>query len=159
MINDLLKEGLKIVFCGTALGNKSAILKQYYAGSGNKFWRTLYEVGLTSIQLRPDEYSKLFDYGIGLTDLVKTTYGNDNQLAESDFDIPSFKKKIEKYQPKLVCFNGKNAAKKFTNGYVDYGLLNEKIGITNFYVAPSTSGAANGFWNISYWKELTKMIK
>ena len=54
---------------GTAAGRVSARRGLYYAG--NRFWRTLHEVGLTPIELRPGEHGKLLDYGIGLTDLAK----------------------------------------------------------------------------------------
>ena len=47
VIPDLIRPGLRIVFCGTALGAASARAGAYYAGPGNKFWPTLHEVGLT----------------------------------------------------------------------------------------------------------------
>ena len=40
-------------------------------GPGNRFWRTLHEVGLTPTELRPDEYARLLNHGIGLTDLAR----------------------------------------------------------------------------------------
>src|SRR2546427_10087333 len=43
---DLLAPSLRVVFVGTAAGRESAA-KCYYAGRGNRFWRTLHEVGLT----------------------------------------------------------------------------------------------------------------
>ena len=39
---------LKLVVCGTAAGDRSAQLGQYYAGPGNKFWRTLASLGLVA---------------------------------------------------------------------------------------------------------------
>src|SRR5665647_1267841 len=83
VLDDLLRDGLKLVVCGTAAGAKSAKLKQYYAGPGNKFWRTLFELGLTPRQLEPNEAELLLDFGIGLTDLVKGQSGADCTL---DFD-------------------------------------------------------------------------
>jgi TDG/mug DNA glycosylase family protein len=38
VLPDVLKPGLKVVFCGTAVGNKSARASAYYAGRGNQFW-------------------------------------------------------------------------------------------------------------------------
>jgi len=70
MRDDVLREGLKLVVCGTAAVSRSAQLKHYYTGPGNKFWRTLSELGLTPRQLAPREASLLLDFGIGLTDLV-----------------------------------------------------------------------------------------
>jgi TDG/mug DNA glycosylase family protein len=61
VLDDLLKHGLKLVVCGTAAGARSAELKQYYAGPGDKFWRTLFELGLTPRQLAPGEAELLLD--------------------------------------------------------------------------------------------------
>jgi len=38
-------------------------------------------------------------------------------------------------------------------------LLPDKIGNTKLFVAPSTSGSANGFWDESYWFMLKKIIE
>jgi TDG/mug DNA glycosylase family protein len=43
-LRDVLQPNLKIVFCGMAVGKKSAELKAYYAQPGNKFWEVLYKV-------------------------------------------------------------------------------------------------------------------
>src|SRR5450759_5547228 len=67
MRDDVLREGLKLVVCGTAAVSRSAQLKHYYTGPGNKFWRTLSELGLTPRQLAPREASLLLDF---VTDLV-----------------------------------------------------------------------------------------
>jgi G:T/U-mismatch repair DNA glycosylase len=41
VLPDLLRPGLRIVFCGTAAGTASARAGAYYAGPGNAFWPTL----------------------------------------------------------------------------------------------------------------------
>ena len=57
-----------LVIYGTAAGERSAKFGAYYAGPGNKFWRVLYEVGLTPDRaLRPSEFRELLSYGIGLS--------------------------------------------------------------------------------------------
>ena len=47
VLTDLLSKNLKLIFCGSAAGTTSAKKQVYYAGTGNKFWATLYEIGLT----------------------------------------------------------------------------------------------------------------
>ena len=71
MLPDVLGPDLKIVFCGTAAGQKSADLGYYYAGNGNKFWKTLFSTELTPRLLLPSEFRELIAWGIGLTDMVK----------------------------------------------------------------------------------------
>jgi TDG/mug DNA glycosylase family protein len=67
MLDDLLQPNLLVVFCGTAAGSRSATLKEYYAGRGNRFWEVLATTKLTPRQLAPSEYGLLPTYGIGLT--------------------------------------------------------------------------------------------
>ena len=87
LIQDVLAPGLRVVFCGTALGKRSAQVGAYYAGPGNRFWTTLHEVGLTPVVLRPDEYRQLVDHGIGLTDICKTRSGSDDEVGNYEFDV------------------------------------------------------------------------
>jgi G:T/U mismatch-specific DNA glycosylase len=129
---------LKLVVCGTAAGSRSAQLKHYYAGPGNKFRRTLAELGLTPRQLAPSEAGLFLDFGIGLTDLVKGQSGADSSIR----------------------FNGKRAAQEFFGiRAVIYGPQQERIGVTDLFVAPSTSGAANGFWDLLYWRDLADRVR
>ena len=80
ILPDRLKPGLKLVFCGTAAGRVSALQQAYYAHGQNKFWTTLYAVGLTPRLFAPGEYEMLWEHGIGLTDIAKHVYGMDHQL-------------------------------------------------------------------------------
>lgn len=70
VLRDVLVSDLRIVFCGTAAGFASAKQRAYYAGPGNAFWRTLFEVGLTPRLLEPAQYHIVPQYGLGLTDLA-----------------------------------------------------------------------------------------
>ena len=157
MLPDILAPGLNIVFCGTAAGSRSAAIQQYYAGNGNKFWNILYATRLTDRKLSPDEYMDLLHFGIGLTDLVKGKAGADSTLKENDFNKSDLSDTIAAYSPNIVCFNGKKAAKVyFQTSRIEYGFQPELIGETRIFVAPSTSGAANGYWDPYYWYELAK---
>jgi len=159
MLPDVLKNNLNIVFCGTAAGDRSAKLQMYYAGPGNKFWKVLNEVGLTPRTLAPREYAELTKYRIGLTDLVKQATGMDNQIDFKNKGSEVLRDKIIKFEPKILCFNGKRAAQEFLSRSVSYGLQSEKIEGTELFVAPSTSGAANGFWNIDWWHKLREISR
>ncbi len=155
-LEDLLRKNQKVVFCGTAAGTVSAQKKQYYAGPGNKFWKTLSEIGLTDKLLLPSEFENLPKFNIGLTDLEKMQSGMDNQIEFKKKSREELAERIEKFNPKILCFNGKRAAQEYLGHKVDYGLQIETIGITKLFVAPSTSGAANRFWDIKVWRKLAK---
>ena len=80
VLPDLLQPGLRIVFCGTAAGNVSAVRGAYYAHSQNRFWSALHAIGLTPRQLRPEEYPEMLQWGLGLTDIAKHVSGMDREL-------------------------------------------------------------------------------
>jgi TDG/mug DNA glycosylase family protein len=161
VLPDALTDNLNIVFCGTAAGNKSAERKAYYTGPGNLFYPTLASCGFIPKLLYPDEFIKLLDYKIGLTDLVKNHYGADKDLLKEHYNITSFNNKILKFQPDIICFNGKEAAKVFFNlkstREINYGLQLKTIGKTKIFVAPSTSALAKKYWDESIWRELKKL--
>jgi len=162
ILQDVLMPKLDIVFCGSAVGTVSAVKQAYYAGPGNKFYAILAKTGLTPVQLLPSQYLKMLEYHYGFTDMVKHVSGSDSILKKEDYDVEGFKRKIVSYQPKLVCFNGKAAAAAYLSKKtkdIEYGLLPDKIGNTKLFVAPSTSGSANGFWDESYWFMLKKIME
>ena len=155
---DVLSQGLRVVFCGTAAGSRSAQVGAYYAGHGNKFWRTLFAIGLTPRLLAPAEFPLLPQYGIGLTDIAKTYSGADKGLRTTHFDREGLRHKIEHFAPHAFAFNGKKSAREFFGGAVAYGQQADKIGDTTIFVLPSTSGAASGFWDIAYWQHLAAFV-
>lgn len=158
VLPDVLREGLKIVFCGTAVGNRSAKRRCYYAGPGNQFWPTLKKLNLIPKDFDLEEFDQLPAYGIGLTDLVKVRSGQDAILKTKDFDIAALRMKIEKFLPAILAFNGKRAAEAFLGHPVEYGPQKERIGNTLVFVLPSTSGAARGYWDENQWIKLAKLV-
>jgi TDG/mug DNA glycosylase family protein len=159
LLKDLLAPGLKVVFCGTAAGEVSAARGEYYAGPGNKFWSVLFEVGLTPRRLAPGEYNDLLGFGIGLTDVVKGQAGGDASIDFGRSNPDDLKQKIEHFSPAVLAFNGKKAAQVFLGERrVDLGLQPEQVGETRLFLAPSTSGAANRYWNVEVWYELAELV-
>ncbi|MEM1208266.1 MAG: mismatch-specific DNA-glycosylase [Planctomycetota bacterium] len=158
VLPDVLADGLAIVFCGTAAGRVSAQRGAYYSGPGNKFWPTLHRVGITPHQLDPADFRKLLDYRVGLTDLAQHTSGSDYSLRPGDFVVDELTRKIEHHQPRLLCFNGKKAGKEYLHtSSVDYGEQSQRIGQTRLFVLPSTSGAANAYWDESWWQKVAAL--
>jgi TDG/mug DNA glycosylase family protein len=160
MLENLIQRHLDLVICGAAAGTRSALVSRYYAGPGNKFWRTLAAVGLTDRQLEPAEYRSLLDYGIGLTDLVKHQAGSDSTIRFRRADSFQLRATIMLYQPRYLCFNGKRAGQEFLRiPKVDFGVQRQRIGRTVLFVAPSTSGAANGSWDLTIWRDLARRVR
>jgi len=159
ILPDVLTPNLRVVFCGTAASTISAQRGAYYANPTNRFWGTLYEIGLTPRLLSPGEFRTVIEYGIGLTDLVKYRSGQDVVLRREDFDAAGLRAKIERYQPRVLAFDSKNAAQMFYGHKVDYGRQADPFGVTTVFVLPSTSGAARKFWDVTQWFALAEWVK
>ena len=157
-LEDVLTTGLDLVICGTAASSVSAERGQYYAGPGNRFWTNLWDTGLTDRLLEPSEYRSLLDYGIGLTDVVKDQEGMDSGI-DVDGCGALLRRRLERYSPRYLCFNGKKAALEVLGGKrIRYGLQASSFGPTRLFVAPSTSAAARRSWDAGVWKQLSDLV-
>ncbi len=158
ILADAIRPGLRVVFCGTALGAVSARKRAYYAGPGNAFWRTLHEVGLTPRRLEPARYAELLDDGIGLTDICKTRSGSDQEVGRDGFDVERLVALLERNRPGWIAFNGKSSASGALGHPVGYGPQEERVAGVPAFVLPSTSGAARRYWDVSHWEELAAVV-
>jgi double-stranded uracil-DNA glycosylase len=160
ILPDVLAPGLRVVFCGVAPGRVSAAKRAYYAGPGNKFWPTLHKTGLTPRLFAPTEYPEVLKLGIGLTDVCKTAFGADHELAADAFDPAGFLRKMELYRPRAIAFDGKFAAKKaFQVSTIPYGRQPAALSGAAVFVLPSPSGRARRFWDERYWFELAEFVR
>jgi TDG/mug DNA glycosylase family protein len=157
VLPDLLRPGLRLVFCGSAPSKRSARLQAYYAGPGNRFWPILATAGLTPRQLRPAEFPLLLEHGIGLTDLAKQASGNDAELPPDAYDREGLAQRIAACAPAMLAFTGKAAAAAFLqrpSASLAYGRAPAPAGMPPIWILPSTSGAARGFWDAGPWLAL-----
>jgi mismatch-specific thymine-DNA glycosylase len=145
---DYLQNNLKIVFVGYNPGEKSAQLGHHYAGRGNQFWRLLHDAQLTDRLYSPQEDKLLLNEGYGLTNIVSRPSKSSSDLTGQEMQTGAIelKAKIKTYQPKMVCFLGKEVYRKYaglsSSTAVPYGLIEgEPVfpGIGEF-VAPNPSG-------------------
>jgi TDG/mug DNA glycosylase family protein len=159
ILPDLIERDMRVVFCGTAVGRKSAQAGAYYAGPGNSFWATLHEIGLTPREFRPSEFSELPRYGIGLTDLCKVSSGSDVEVGTGEFDVERLVATLERHAPAWIAFNGKTAAKAALGRPVEYGRQSDRLAQSRVFVLPSTSGAARGYWDARFWHQLAEAVR
>jgi TDG/mug DNA glycosylase family protein len=157
VLDDLLKPGLQVVFCGIAAGTATARAKAYYAGPGDAFWRTLYAIGLTPVQLAPTEYARLLGFGVGLADIRKVRHGSDEEVGTGEFDVDGLRARISAAEPTFLAFNGKTAAQGALERPVELGPQEEQLGGASLWVLPSSSGAARRYWDIGPWEELGRI--
>jgi double-stranded uracil-DNA glycosylase len=114
---------------------------------------------LTPYQFEPKEFPKLLDYNIGLTDLAKQAQGNDSALKKDDFDRQALHQKILKFEPKILALTSKKAASVFfekPTRNINYGLQDNVLGQTRFWVLTSPSGLARSYWDEAIWQALAE---
>ncbi len=160
VLPDVLSPGLKVVFCGSAAGTRSAAVGAYYAGPGNRFWPLLHELGLTPRRLRPEEFRDVLQYGIGLTDLAKKVWGADVVLPKGSDDPAGLRERILAARPGVLAFNGKRPAQAFLGCRATCGLQPETLGETRIFVLPSTSRANVHFaTDEPAWRDLARYLE
>lgn len=159
VLPDVLQPGLIAVFCGTAASRKSAAVGAYYAGPGNRFWPTLYKVGLIPEPFTPLDFRRIPHYGLGLTDIAKHASGTDDQLKQGDFDAAGLRQRITQYVPQIIAFTSKRAAQEAYGHPVNYGWQNQPFGPAQGYVLPSPSGAARRYWDETHWQSLADAVR
>jgi len=142
---DYLRPGLDVVFVGFNPGERSARIGHYYAGRGNQFWNLLFESGLVSKSLQPEDDHRMPTFGLGLTDMVKRWSRSANELKASDFrrGVPRLEKKLRRAAPRVVAFNGKTAYQKFngrSSRSLQIGWQSQLFAGARIFVLPSTSG-------------------
>ncbi|MBW8709072.1 MAG: mismatch-specific DNA-glycosylase [Alphaproteobacteria bacterium] len=161
ILPDRLKPGLKLVFCGTAAGRQSALQQAYYAHGQNKFWTTLHKTGLTPRLFAPQDYEKLWELGIGLTDIAKHAYGMDHQLPKDALGaeaVAALKARILKAKPRILAFTSLNGGRKVMGPQAAAGEQPHRIGETRVFVLPSPSPLAANHWDIKPWRDLARAV-
>jgi TDG/mug DNA glycosylase family protein len=162
VLPERLRPGLKLVFCGTAAGRKSALEGAYYAHGQNRFWKTLHQTGLTPRQFAPQEYPLLDELDIGLTDIAKFTFGMDHQLPKDALGphaAAALRARIAKFAPRHLAFTSLNAGRTVMGKTAKAGAQPEKLGATQVWILPSPSPLASNHWDIAPWQALAKAVK
>ncbi|MBM7649101.1 TDG/mug DNA glycosylase family protein [Bacillus ectoiniformans] len=164
-IRDHLQENLDVLFVGFNPSLMSGETGHHFANPTNRFWKILFQAGLTPCQLQPHDDYKLLEYGYGLTNIVErpTKAAQDITMEEYEVGRAELKRKIKHYQPKVVCYVGKGVYQQYSKRkQVAWGVQQEPI-IQNIqdFVAPSSSGLVRMPMEeiVKIYSELTNLIK
>ena len=140
---DVLKPGLRVLFCGINPGLWSAATGHHFARPGNRFWPALHRSGFTPRQLRPDEQDQLPGYGLGLTNLVPRASARADELSRAELAEGgvALRAKIEEYRPRWLAVCGVVAYRTaFGDRAAKVGRGREPVGETHVWVLPNPSG-------------------
>lgn len=139
--SDYLRPGLDLVFVGINPGMASEKAGRHYAGPGNHFWPLLYESGIVSEPLTYREDERVLEYNIGMTNMVVRASRGLHELTINELreGAKALRKKLQSYQPKIVCFNGKRIFEIYAGRQAAMGLQPREPGEPIYFVMPSTS--------------------
>ena len=152
------------MFVGINPGTKSAAAGRHYAGPGNHFWPLLRESGFVSEPLSYEQDARVLEWGIGLTNMVARSSPSitDLSLDEMRAGARTLRRKLSRYAPRIVCFNGKRIYEVFAGHACDLGLQSERIGASLVYVMPSTSARTASYQRadkLRFFVELRKLLR
>jgi TDG/mug DNA glycosylase family protein len=138
---DYLREGLDIVFVGLNPGLYSAQVGHYFARKQNRFWPALSASGLVPEPVGPEDDTRLLEWGIGLTDIVKRPTRGIHELTPTEFrrGAKTLREKILRCKPRIVCFVGLTGYRVCCAGDGGPGMRGERFGEARVFVIPSTS--------------------
>lgn len=165
VLPDIGMPGVTLVICGEQAGPVSARVGHYYAASSNRFWQTLLEVGLVPAGINWRQDFSLPEYGIGLTDIKKTTVHGD-RAPVSDTDRDRLFQLMAEWRPEIIAFHGLSVARSVLNtanlacGAIDGALLPPALSARAVFAVTSTS-AANGHFvrQRQSWEALAKEFR
>src|ERR1700733_12991817 len=138
----------------TAGSQRSADIGHYYAHPGNRFWRTVHEIGITPRRYQPHEFAGLLNLGIGFTDMCKVGAGMDHIALQSPVDVPACREKMRRHRQRPIAFSGRKAASLFYGRAENTLVLGQQPTEPDFpavFVLTSPSGAASGHWSLQPW--------
>ncbi|MGI6357972.1 MAG: mismatch-specific DNA-glycosylase [Bacillota bacterium] len=143
-LTDIITPALRVLFVGYNPGLRSAAVGHHFAGPSNRFWRVLYEAGLTPVRLSAEQDGTMLSLGLGLTNLVDRPTRGAAELTAADYrqGRERLLQKLKEYRPQNVCYVGIGVYKAFAGlPKCDYGWQQQAVveGCNDF-VAPSTSG-------------------
>ena len=166
MAHDLLKPGLRLVFCGYNPSLTSGRTGHHYAHPVNRFWRVLHASGITDRLYRPEEDEALPDaLGIGFTNLCPRPTRRADELSREEIKAGAaeLREKLDKLRPRVVAYAGIGVYRWFrSTTKVSWGVQEEPAvpGVTDV-VLPSPSGLNRMSFDdlVGHYREVVPLLR
>jgi TDG/mug DNA glycosylase family protein len=157
-VPDLVKTGLRVLFCGINPGLYSAAVGHHFARPGNRFWPALHRAGFTDRLLTAFEEGELLARGYGITNIAWRATATAAALTEEEMTHGglSVAAKVRRHRPRFLAVLGVGAYRAaFKRPSAKTGLQPDTISLTKIWVLPNPSGL-NAHYQIS---ELVKLFR
>ncbi|HEU0075897.1 MAG TPA: mismatch-specific DNA-glycosylase [Dehalococcoidia bacterium] len=173
-VPDYLRLGLRLVIVGINPGLRSGATGHHYAYAGNHFWPLLFDSGLLPERLTYESDHRALEFDIGLTNLCERTTKEANELTREEMAAGAamLRAKLLDFAPRVVCFNGMGIYDALLANWPDVapvgkrrkiapGLQPERLGTTQLFVVPSSSGRTAAYprqIKLGYFRELKQLV-
>ncbi len=142
-VPDVIKPGLRVLFCGINPGQMSGALGQHFARPGNRFWKVLQLAGFTDRVLAPAEQWSLLDWGVGITNLVPLASRAAAELTSAQLraGADDLATKVAEWHPAYVAVLGMQAYRTaFRRPQAVIGEQSELLSGARLWLLPNPSG-------------------
>lgn len=142
-VTDIVDYSLKVLFIGFNPSIRSSETGHHFAGPSNRFWRLLYESGLTDQRLMPYDDQQLLRYGYGITNIVPRPTRTAAEITKAEYELGRevLKEKLLSFQPKIACYVGIGVYRQLSQGRdILCGLQKNSVvdGVSDFVVSSSS---------------------
>ncbi|CAG8463999.1 11635_t:CDS:2 [Rhizophagus irregularis] len=166
-VPDIIDYNLNVLFVGLFSGKKSIKERHHYSSSNNHFYYALYESGMTNGDHLTylDDQRLARDYKIGIVTLAsRPEHRSKTKLSFEEIkqEFPNLLEKVEKYRPKVLCFNGRavfQAFAVFQNARISSSTKRKKIVSEDWSQQPNFSIRWNDRTDEDSNEESIKYIK
>src|SRR5215207_7490419 len=142
-VPDVLRPGLRVLFCGINPGLWSAAVGHHFARPGNRFWKALHLGGFTPRLLAPDEEGELLALGLGITNLVERAIAGAAELGQDELRAGGSRlaAKLAAARPEVVAVLGVGAYRTaFDRPKAAVGPQPDPIAGSRAWLLPNPSG-------------------
>jgi len=142
-VQDVIRPGLRVLFCGINPGLYTAAVGHHFARPGNRFWKALFDGGFTDRIVSPFDERELLDLGYGITNVVARASASADQLTNDELAAGgrALRARVRRYAPRFLAVLGVGAYRvAFAQPKATIGAQTETIGRTRLWVLPNPSG-------------------
>jgi len=142
-VPDVIKPGLRVLFCGINPGLYTAAIGHHFGRPGNRFWPALHAGGFTPRRLTPFDEQELLARGLGITNMVARTTATANEVSEDEVRAggAALARKVLRFKPRILAVLGLTAYRvAFDRPRAAMGLQPDGIGETRVWALPNPSG-------------------
>jgi TDG/mug DNA glycosylase family protein len=140
-----------VLFVGINPGVRSAAIGHHFAGYSNRFWKLLFDSGLTPERLSPEEDARLAEWGLGVTNLIPRCTAGIDALRRDEYvaGIRTLRRKVRRWRPDAVVFVGVTLFRvvfaRPPRAAIALGLQRETFEGSRVFVLPNPSGRNANF--------------